>query len=347
MGIIRKWKVKKEIKKILNSKDIEKVESVKDFDKDENLENIILSIQDKGKRAQALQKAIHKIDDKEILKSIIPTLKDDDILKILERKIEYLDNEDRNILYTTINGIDDPQKRLPEIKRFYKHLSDTEVAGLLDAIKDKNLNKKESKSKKKTSSLEGINSEIENEKINIVTNKIILNYINSGTLIHMNELLGCMQLDTSKVKVVEKALEQERKLQEKIEKGELPREYTKRDANGDIHKIENTIFDKEGKKLLVQKSFESFKGTISIERRKKEVLVNLFKEDVYTYEEARNLSKTLIGNEQVEKELKESLLKIEGKKNFVKEIQAKDLIDTPITIKETGNIVEIPEEQIR
>ena len=77
------------------------------------------------------------------------------------------------------------------------------------------------------------------------------------------------------------------------------------------------------------------------------LLVNLFKEDVYTYEEARNLSKTLIGNEQVEKELKESLLKIEGKKNFVKEIQAKDIIDTPITIKETGNIVEIPEEQIR
>ena len=347
MGVIRKWKVKREIKKILNSKDIEKVESVKDFDKDENLENIILSIQDKGKRAQALQKAIHKIDDKEILKSIIPTLKDDDILKILEKKIEYLDNEDRNILYTTISGIDNPQKRLPEIKRFYKHLSDTEIAGLLDAIKDKNLNKKVSKNKKQTSSVEGINSEIENEKINIVTNKIILNYINSGTLIHMNELLGCMQLDMSRVKVVEKALEQEKKLQEKIENGELPKEYTKKDSIGIVHKIENTIFDKEGKKLLIQKSFESFKGTKAVERRKKEVLINLYKQGVYTYEEARNVSKTLIGNEQVEKELKDNLLKIEGKKNFVKEIQAKDLIDTPITIKETGNIVEIPEEQIR
>ena len=86
MGIIRKWKVKREIKKILNSKDVEKVESINDFNKDENLENIILSIQDKGKRAQALQNAIHKIDDKEILKSIIPTLKDDDILKILEKR---------------------------------------------------------------------------------------------------------------------------------------------------------------------------------------------------------------------------------------------------------------------
>ncbi len=354
MGIIRKWKVKREIKKILNSKDVEKVESINDFNKDENLENIILSIQDKGKRAQALQNAIHKIDDKEILKSIIPTLKDDDILKILEKKIEYLDNVDRNILYTTINGIDNTQKRFAEIKKFHVHLSDIELAELLDTIKDKNLNKEESENEKQTSFLKGKNSKIKNEKINIenekidiVTNKIIINYIKSGTLIHMGELLGCMQLDMSKVQVVEKALEVERKLQEKIEKGELPREYTKRDANGDIHKIENTIFDKEGKKLLVQKSFESFKGTKAVERRKKEVLVNLFKEDVYTYEEARNLSKTLIGNEQVEKELKESLLKIEGKKNFVKEIQAKDLIDTPITIKETGNIVEIPEEQIR
>ena len=34
--------------------------------------------------------------------------------------------------------------------------------------------------------------------------------------------------------------------------------------------------------------------------------MNLFKEDVYTYEEARNLSKTLIGNEQVEKEFEEN-----------------------------------------
>ena len=75
MGIIRKWKVKREIRKILNSKDNEKVERVDGFNKDENLENIILSIQDKGKRAKALQKTIHKIDDKEILKSIIPTLK--------------------------------------------------------------------------------------------------------------------------------------------------------------------------------------------------------------------------------------------------------------------------------
>ena len=47
MGIIRKWKVKREIKKILNSKDVEKVESINDFNKDENLENIILIIQDK------------------------------------------------------------------------------------------------------------------------------------------------------------------------------------------------------------------------------------------------------------------------------------------------------------
>ena len=54
----------------------------------------------------------------EILKSIIPTLKDDDILKILANKIEYLDNEDRNILYATISGIDNLQNDFPEIKDF-------------------------------------------------------------------------------------------------------------------------------------------------------------------------------------------------------------------------------------
>ena len=347
MEIFKKWKIKREIKKILNSKDNEKVKSVNDFNKNEDIENIILSIKDKGKRAQALQKAIHKINDKEILKSIIPTLKDDDILKILEKKIEYLDNEECNILYTTISGIDNPQKRLPEVKKFYRNLSDTEIANLLYTIEDKNLNKKELKNKKQTRNVEGIESEIENEKVNIVTNKIIINYINNGTLIHMRELLGCMQLEMSKIKVVEKAIEQEEKLQEKIKNGELPSEYTKMDSKGNIYIIENTIFDKEGKKILIQKSFESIKGTKSVERRKKDIIVKLYKEGVYTYEEARNISTTLIDDEKVEKELKENLLKIEGKKSFVKEIKEKDLINTPITIKETGNIVEIPEEKIR
>lgn len=85
MGIFQKWKLKKEIKKLLESNDKAKLESVIDYDKDENLENIILSIKDKNTRAQALQETIHKIDSKEVLKSIIPTLKDDDILVILEK----------------------------------------------------------------------------------------------------------------------------------------------------------------------------------------------------------------------------------------------------------------------
>lgn len=343
MGIIEKWKAKREIKKILESKDTEKVNSLEDYNKDENLENIILSIQDKNKRAQALQKAIHKIDDKEILKSIIPTLKDDDILKILEKKIEYLDNEDRNILYTTITSIDDTEKRIKAVKKFYRHLSDTELADLLQTIKDKKLEQRNNKN----SSIEGINSDIENEKINIITNKIILNYINTETLLHMRELLGCLQLDTSKVKVVEKALEQEEKLQEKIKNGELPKEYKKKDQIGKIYVIKNTIFDEKGKDLLIQKSFECIKGSKSVERRKKDIIVKMYKNGIYTYEEARLVSKKLINNEQVEKELKENLLKLEGRKKFVQEVKEKDLINTPITIEKTGNIVEIPEEEIK
>ena len=90
-------------------------------------------------------------------------------------------------------------------------------------------------------------SEVENHKINIITNKIILNYINNETLLHMRELLGCLQLDTSKVKVLEKALEQEEKLQEKIKRGELPKEYEKKDEKGNLYVIKNTVFDEKGK----------------------------------------------------------------------------------------------------
>ena len=265
---------------------------------------------------------------------------------MLDKKIEYLDNEDRNILYTTISSIDDDEKRLNAIKRFYRHLSDTELGNSLETIKDKNLtNKNGKKNKINQADLECKESQIENEKINLVTSKIILNYINNETLLHMRELLGCMQLDTSKVKVVEKALEQERKLQEKIKNGELPKEYTKKDENGNEYTIKNTVFDEKGKKQLVKKAFECIKGSKSVERRKKDIIVKLYEEGLYTYEEARTASKTVIYNDVIEKETKESLLKFEGRKKFVQEVKAKDLINTPITIEKNGKIVEIDEEE--
>ena len=160
----------------------------------------------------------------------------------------------------------------------------------------------------------------------------------------MRELLGCMQLDTSKVKVVENALEQENKLRDKIKKGELPSEYKKTDSEGRTYTIKNTIFDNEGKKLLIRKSFEYINGSKSVEKRKKAVIIKLYREGIYTYEEARNILKNSINNKQVEKEAKDNLLKIEGRRKFMQEMQEKDLIDTPITIEETGNIVEIPED---
>ena len=56
MSIIEKWKTKREIKKILESNDKVKLDRVEEFQKDENLENIILSIDDKEKRAQAFKR---------------------------------------------------------------------------------------------------------------------------------------------------------------------------------------------------------------------------------------------------------------------------------------------------
>lgn len=335
MGIIQKWKARREIRKILESNDKEKLESVKDYNKDENLENIILSIQDKQRRAEALQKAIHKIEDKEVLKSIIPTLKDDDILIILEKKPEYIENDTINILYTTISGIIDPEKRIEAVKKFYKKLSDQEVSNLLISLKD---------SKIKSGVLESEEYGIENAKIRILTNKIIDNYITRETLLHMRELLGCLELEMSKVKVVEEALKQQEKLQEKIKKGELPEEYEKFDRLGNRINIKNSIFDIPGIKSLIKKSFENIYGTKSVEKRKKEAVIKLYKQNVYSYEEARDALNNGIHNESIIKEGKNNLLRIEGRKKFVQEVQDKDLIDTPITIEETGKIVDISDE---
>lgn len=344
MGIINKWKTKREIKRILQSKDSEKLDSIDDFNKDENLENIILNIKDKQKRAQALEKSIHKIDDKEILKSIIRTLKDDDILKILQAKIEYLDNEERNILYTTISGIDNVEKRIKAIKRFYMQLSDIELADLLCEINDKDMSsKKEKKSKQKQDSKED-NMPIEEIKIDIISNKIITNYINTETLLHMRELLGAVNLDISKVEIVERALKKEKELQERINKGEIPPEYISKDKFGNTIIIKNSVFDEKGKRELIEKSFKYISGTNNVERRKKELILELYKQGVYSYEEARTVSKAGIKNECVERETKEKLLKLEGKKKFIQEIKEKDLIKTPITVEKTGEIVDISED---
>ena len=80
--------------------DSDKVKKVKKIEKDEELKSIILSIEDKQKRAKAFKESLHKIDDKDVIKKIMPTLKDDDIVNILDTKEKYLDSGKRNMLYT-------------------------------------------------------------------------------------------------------------------------------------------------------------------------------------------------------------------------------------------------------
>ncbi len=335
MGIIQKWKLRREIKKLLDSNDKAKLESVIDYNKDENLENIILSIKDKNTRAQALQETIHKIDSKEVLKSIIPTLKDDDILVILEKKPEYLKNDTRNILYTTISGIIDPKKRIRAIKKFYKNLSDKEISDLLSELKDEKIRQKD---------LQDSEDSIESLKIEIITNKIINNYITTGTLLHMTELLGCLELEVSKVEVVENALIQEEKLQDKVKKGELPDEYQNKDRLGNNIRVKNCIFDDHGKRLLIKKSFENIHGSKTVEKRKKEIIIKLYEKGLYSYEEARDVLNAGLSNEAIIKDGKKSLLKIEGRRKIVEEVRNKGLIEAPVAIEETGEIIKVIED---
>ena len=67
-------------------------------------------------------------------------------------------------------------------------------------------------------------------------------------------------------------------MKEKIRKGDLPKEYTKKDDNGNEYTIKNTVFDEKGKKQLVKKAFECIKGSKSVERRKKDIIVKLYEE---------------------------------------------------------------------
>lgn len=160
----------------------------------------------------------------------------------------------------------------------------------------------------------------------------------------MAELLGCLEFEISKVKVVENALIQEEKLQNKIKKGELPDEYQNKDRLGNNIRVKNCIFDNEGKKLLIKKSFENIHGSKSVEKRKREIIIKLYEKGLYSYERTRDVLNAGLSNEVVVEEGKKRLLKIEGRREIVEEVRDKGLIETPIEIKATGKIVEVTDD---
>lgn len=303
MKFIDNIKAKREIKRILNSADSDKVESVGQIKEDEEIQRIILSIEDKQKRAKAFEQNIGKIDDKDVLKKIIPTLKDDDILKLLKRKERYLNNEERNILYTTIKGIGNLDKRINAIDIFKYSLPDHELSVLLADIKDKTEENK-----------------YENKKIDISADKIIDNYINYGTIMHIDYLTWHLQNESSKLKVLQKCIER---------------------SNG-IEKRNHTLFNAEAKINLTEKIFGSIvkKGKNNgLDRKKVEIVFNMFKNNEISYEQARGLVEKHIYNEAIVEQTKKSLLKQEAKKIKIQKDTETKTEQTPENIGDDEEVI--------
>lgn len=271
--------------------DSDKVKKIKKLKQDEELKSIILSIEDRQKRAKAFRENLHKIDDKDVIKKIMPTLKDDDIINILDTKEKYLDNKKRNVLYSTILGIDNPQKRMKSVKQHIRHLSDFEVSDLLSDLKDTDNS-----------------SKISNEKIDIISTKIIQNYIHSGFIMHIKELLECLPSDEDKLCVIKKCLEKNNNIKSRIKNGELPEYYM--------------VFDSNGIKILLDKVFPNIKSSWTYDDRKSRIVLNLYKDDTLTYEDAKDViqtnfkDKTTVKNalELIEKAKKEK--QINNQKNL-------------------------------
>ena len=262
--------VKKNIqkRKILKLDDTDKVYGVKKLEEDENIEEVILSIDDKHTRAKALEKSIDKIESKDVLKRIVKTLKDDDLLKLLNKKVKYLENEDRNILYTTISSIDNPEKKIRTIRKFIKKLSDFEISDLLASIKEK---KGENK--------------FENEKIDIISLKILHNYIASGTVMHIQDLMMCLNDKSSNIKVLEKCLEKNKLIEEKIRNERF---------NDTCELLGN-----KGKELLLNKTFETINGEKSLERKKARIAINLYEEGCLSHETTREIIEKGVKNKNI------------------------------------------------
>lgn len=266
---------KRTIKKILNSNDSNKVKSVKQITEDEQIERIILSIEDKKKRAKAVEQNIANIGSKDVLKNIIPTLKDDDILKLLKQKEKYLNNEEINILYTTINGISNLDKKIDAIEEFKYSLPDDELSSLLSEIKDK----------------QGDNK-YENKKIDISVDKIIDNYINYGTIMHIDYLTWHLQKESSKLNILQRCLQR---------------------SNG-IEKRNHILFDEKAKITLTDKIFRSIVvKKNNLDRKKVDIIFSMFKNGEIDYEQARKFTETHIYNKTIVEETRTALLKQEAK----------------------------------
>ena len=280
MKLLKLWKdfrQEKELRRILNSDDSQKVVRAGKTTEDEELQRIILSIEDKPKRAKAFVQNIGNINNKEVLKKIIPTLKDDDILKLLKREEQYLNNEEINILYTTIKGINNLDKRINAVDMFTYSLPDHELSSLLSDIKDV-----------------GQENKYENKKIDVSVNKIIDNYINYGTIMHIDYLTWHLQNEGSKLKILKKCLERS--------KG--------------IEKRNHTLFDTEAKINLTDKIFASIvrKGkNNSLDRKKVDIVFCMFKNKEISYEQARRLVEKHIYNGVIVQQTMDALLKQEAK----------------------------------
>lgn len=271
-------RTQKEIKKILLSEDSEKVEAVQEIDEEKEIEKIILSIDNKQKRAEALEQNIDALN-KDRLKKIIPTLNDDSILKLLKSQIKYLNNEEINILYTTISGISDNKKRIKAVDDFKFSLSDAELKSLLYDIKDKESS-----------------TYYEDKKIHILADKFIENYVSKGIILHVSDTLGCLKEEKSKLEVLKICLERSRKIDEKVKKGET----------------KSALFDNKARMNLTSCVFSSIitEGKAnSLDRQKENIVFTMFKNNEISYEQSRELIEQNIHNEYIKQHTLEALLK--------------------------------------
>ncbi len=294
MDLLKLAKRKKQKREILKADDTKKIKIIKDIKEDETIGEIILSIDDKGKRAQALEKNIDKINSKEILNRIIKTLKDDDILNLLNKDIDHINNEQDNILCTTISNINNYDKKIKMVKKFVKELSDFEISEILSKINDKKGEKK-----------------YEDEKIDIISSKLIFNYLSSGTVMHVKDLMNCLEKEDSRLKVLENCLNKNSKFEEKVRYERFNSSYE--------------LLRNEGKQLLTAKIMESVYGEKGLERKKSKVILQLHSQEIFDYETARKIIETSVYNKSIRESCKYELLKREKQKAIKEEIDNEDI----------------------
>lgn len=141
-----------------------------------DIKEIVQNMTDPEIKAEVVKNNFEEIIEQNNVRDTLKLLNDDDVLKLLEENKEELKKQEK--IKFAIEAIGNNDKKLKTVTKNIKNLTDIELANILNGLKP------EKKPERKEI--------IEQQKIKIVSMKILEHIIKHGNAWHLGELTSCL-----------------------------------------------------------------------------------------------------------------------------------------------------------